>query len=67
MNESIVVLSNLVAEGFELVNKHVIKQNHFNRNVAFFSLLITVHAMMQHAKIKKLSDEVRELKRTMEE
>lgn len=66
MNECF-VLSNMIARGFELVNKHVIKQNKFNRNVAFFSLLITAYAIMQHAQIEKLSDEVRELKRTMEE
>jgi hypothetical protein len=61
------VLTDLVCKGFEVVGKHVHKQTKFNRNVAVFSLMITVYAMMQHAKIEKLSDEVRELKRAMEE
>lgn len=67
MNECGVVLTNLVAKGFELVTEHVRKQNKFNRNVALFSLLITAYAVSQHKMIERLNDEVRELKRKMEE
>ena len=63
----VAMATDLIAKGFEVVERHVIKQNKFNRNVTIFSLLITVYAMMQHKKIEKLSDEVRELKRSMEE
>ena len=57
----------LVANGFEIVNKYIDNQNKFNRNVAIFSLLVTAYALMQHVKIKKLGDEVKELKQAMEE
>ena len=57
----------LVAKGFEIMDKHINNQNKFNRNVAIFSLLVTAYALMQHVKIKKLGDEVKELKQAMEE
>ena len=57
----------LVAKGFEIMDKHINSQNKFNRNVAIFSLLVTAYALMQHVKIKKLGDEVKELKQAMEE
>ena len=57
----------LVANSFEIVNKYIDNQNKFNRNVAIFSLLVTAYALMQHVKIKKLGDEVKELKQAMEE
>lgn len=57
----------LVAKGFEIVDKYIDNQNKFNRNVAIFSLLVTAYALMQHVKIKKLGDEVKELKQAMEE
>ena len=57
----------LAAKGFEIMDKHINNQNKFNRNVAIFSLLVTAYALMQHVKIKKLGDEVKELKQAMEE
>lgn len=58
------LLANRVAKGFELVGKHLNRQKGFNSKIVVFSCVITVYAIMQHMKIDKLSDEVRELKQT---
>ena len=64
MGSCMAVLTNLTTKGFESMSRYITKQNKFNRKVAIFSLLITACVYVQQTKIEKLSDEVRELKRT---
>ena len=65
--DSMVKLTCITMKGFENVGRQLIKQNKFNRKVAIVSLLTIACIYVQQIRIEKLSDEVRELKRTMEE
>lgn len=72
MNESVLannvlLLSNLTTKGFEAVARSVKEQARFNRGFVFTSLLTSIYIVMLHKKIEQLSDEVKELKQTMEE
>lgn len=55
---------NSTTKGFELISKQLRDQGKFNRRFAICSLLAAGCLLVQHSKIQKLSDEVRELKRT---
>lgn len=72
MNDSIMannvfLLSNLTTKGFEAVTRNMKEQAKLNRGFAAISLLATAYIVMLHKKIERLSDEVKELKQTMEE
>ena len=72
MNETtlatnVLLLSNLTTKGFEALSKNLKEQARLNRGFAVASLLSTIYILMMHKKIERLSDEVKELKQTMEE
>ena len=64
---NVLLLSNLTAKGFEAVSKSLKEQAKLNRGFVAVSLLSTIYILMMHKKIERLSDEVKELKQTMEE
>ena len=57
----------IIAMGFELVAKNLKEQGKLNRGFALVSLLTTTYILVLHKKIERLSDEVKELRQTMEE
>ena len=72
MNETtlaanVLLLSNLTTKGFEALSKNLKEQARLNRGFVVASLLSTIYILMMHKKIERLSDEVKELKQTMEE
>ena len=64
---NVVLLSSLTVNGFESVAKNLKEQQKLNRGFTLISMLATAYILMMHKKIERLSDEVKELKQTMEE
>lgn len=55
---------NSTTKGFEIISKQLRDQNRFNRRAVVGSLIVGAYLLVQHSKVKKLSNEVQELKRT---
>lgn len=64
---NITLLSSLTVKSFESVAKNLKEQQKLNRGFTLISILATAYIIMLHKKIEQLSDEVKELKQTMEE
>lgn len=61
------LLSNLTTKGFESIAKNLKEQQKLNRGFTLFAVMTTAYILVMHKKIEQLSDEVKELKQTMEE
>lgn len=59
--------SSIIAVGFDLIAKNLKEQGKLNRRFVVFSMLSAAYILVLHKKIERLSDEVKELKQTMEE
>lgn len=59
--------NSMVGLALDLIAKNLREQSKLNRGFALVSILTTGYILVLHKKIERLSDEVKELKQTMEE
>jgi hypothetical protein len=61
------LLTGMTTDCFTKIAASFKEQQRINRSVVLFSMFSTAYILVMHKKIERLSDEVKELKQTMEE